>query len=80
MNIEGYLFRVRSPSLVAEAVDIFTIRVSNKRIVLGGDSLFIVLAVVQGVLDLAAKKRKNVSAQFIQFQSVQVSGCWILIE
>lgn len=59
MNIEGYLFRVRSPSLVAEAVDIFTIRVSNKRVVLGGDSLFIVLAVVQGVLDLAAKKKKK---------------------
>lgn len=56
MNIEGYLLRVRSPSLVAEAVDIFTVRMSNKRVILGGDSLLIVLAVVQGVLNLATRK------------------------
>lgn len=52
VNVERDLLRVRGPALVAEAVVVLAVGVCGERVVFVGDSLLVVLAVPQGVLDL----------------------------
>lgn len=52
VDVEGDLLGVGGPALIAKAVDVFSVGVGIEGVVLGGDGLFVVLTVVQGVLDL----------------------------
>jgi hypothetical protein len=52
VDIERHLLRVRGPALVAEAVVVFAVGVCGEGVVFVGDSLLIVLAVAERILDL----------------------------
>lgn len=58
VDVEGDLLGVRGPTLVAEAVVIFAVRLCGEGVVVGGNGLLEVLAVSQGILDL---RRPSVS-------------------
>lgn len=52
MDVEGDLLRVGCPAFITEAVEELAVRVSGKGVVVGGEGLFEVLTVSQGVFDL----------------------------
>ena len=52
MDIERDLLSVRRPTLVAEAVDIFAVRVGDEGIIFRGSGLFIILAISERIFDL----------------------------
>lgn len=52
MDIERHLLRVRGPTLIAETVVVFAVGMCGKGIVFVGNSLLIVLAVAERILDL----------------------------
>ena len=52
MNVERDFLGVRGPSFVAEAVDVFAVRVRVERVILRRDGVLVVLTVTKGVLDL----------------------------
>lgn len=58
VDVEGDLLGVRGPTLVAEAVVVFAVRLCGEGVVVGGNGLLEVLAVSQGILDL---RRPSVS-------------------
>ena len=65
MDVERHFLRVRGPSLVAEAVDVFAVRVGVERVVLRRDGVLVVLTVALGVLDLEGSRHVSDDSQEI---------------
>lgn len=65
VHIERNFLRVRGPTLITEAVVVFAVVVRGERVVFGRDSLFEVLTVVLGVLDLQFRKKTQQISYFV---------------
>lgn len=59
MNIERNFLRVRRPSLITEAVNVFAIPTGAERVVFGGNGISVVLTVARGVFELQTEKEPS---------------------
>lgn len=60
MNVERDLLGARCPTFVAEAVNVFPVRMCDKGIIFCGSGLLIILAISEGIFDLKEEVRVSV--------------------
>lgn len=68
VNVERDLLGARCPTFVAEAVNVFSVRMCDKGIIFRGSGLLIILAISERIFDLKEEVRVSVQSPDRRFQ------------